>query len=260
MPGERILKAATGNTPYPFLANVDGYFLRKRPVDAFAAGEQARVPLLVGWNSAEGDYPSITRYYSVLGDKQPTPENYGAALKRLFGDRVDEALSLYEASTPDEIRQAATDLASDRFIGYGVWKWSDLHGRTGGKPVYRYFYTHPRPSVRSTGAANGEAKGPPPAEAGAVHSAEIEYALGNLATNKVFAWTREDYRLSETMQGYFANFVKSGDPNGPGLPAWPAVNQGREVRVMRLNVQSRAEPDQHRDRYLFLDRIYGGRR
>jgi para-nitrobenzyl esterase len=87
-----------------------------------------------------------------------------------------------------------------------------------------------------------------------VHSAEIEYALGNLSTNKVYAWTPEDYKVSNLMQEYFANFVKKGDPNGPGLPAWPAVKSGAPVLVMRLDVESHAEPEKHRDRYLFLDR------
>ena len=44
--------------------------------------------------------------------------------------------------------------------------------------------------------------------------------------NKVYAWTPDDYKVSEVMQGYFANFVKTGDPNGPGLPTWPAANRG----------------------------------
>ena len=47
---------------------------------------------------------------------------------------------------------------------------------------------------------------------------EIEYALGNLDSNKVYAWTGDDRKVSATMQEYFANFIKTGDPNGPGLP------------------------------------------
>jgi para-nitrobenzyl esterase len=104
------------------------------------------------------------------------------------------------------------------------------------------------------GVTKGPAKAPafPPAR-GAVHSAEIEYALGNLSTNKVYAWTPEDYKVSNLTQEYFANFVKKGDPNGPGLPPWPAVKSGSPVLVMRLDVESRAEPEKHRDRYQFLD-------
>src|SRR5206468_4434985 len=47
----------------------------------------------------------------------------------------------------EEARQVATDLASDRFIAYSTWKWIDLSGKTGGKPVYRYYYARPRPPM-----------------------------------------------------------------------------------------------------------------
>jgi para-nitrobenzyl esterase len=94
-----------------------------------------------------------------------------------------------------------------------------------------------------------KAKDTPPAR-GASHSAEIEYALGNLASNDVYAWTTDDHKVSTVMQGYFANFIKKGNPNGAGLPEWPSLSTGQ---VMRLDVQSRAEADNKRARYLFLD-------
>ena len=68
--------------------------------------------------------------------------------------------------------------------------------------------------------------------------------------------TPDDYKVSETMQGFFANFVKSGNPNGPGLPDWPAAAPGQTVQIMHLDVNPRAEPDRHRDRYRFLDQFY----
>ncbi|MFN2131957.1 MAG: carboxylesterase family protein, partial [Anaerolineae bacterium] len=156
----------------------------------------------------------------------------------------------------------------DRFIAYSTWKWCDLHGETGGVPVYRYLYAHPRPPMNpemgnvAPGLAGGVVDASdegavvlPPAR-GAVHSAEIEYAMGNLATNKVYAWTADDYRVSEIVQSYFANFIKGGDPNGPGLPAWPAANRDRSIPVMYLDVDPHVEPDRHRARYLFLDQFY----
>jgi para-nitrobenzyl esterase len=92
----------------------------------------------------------------------------------------------------------------------------------------------------------------PPAT-GAVHSAEIEYALGNLATNKVYAWTPADYELSKTMQAYFVNFIKTGNPNGPGLPAWPAANRPPTGQILRLDLTTQAVPEPYRARYEFLD-------
>jgi para-nitrobenzyl esterase len=61
--------------------------------------------------------------------------------------------------------------------------------------------------------------------------------------------------VSETVQGYFANFIKTGNPNGAGLPKWPAANAGGAVQVMHLDVNSRAEPETGRERYLFLDQV-----
>ena len=250
MPAAQIQEAFAKLPFGRFASTVDGYFLPKLPAEILAAGEQARVPLLAGWNTEE----SPAR--AVLGPNEPTLENYAKALRTLYADRADEALKLYPATSSDEVLQAATDLASDRFIAYSTWKWADLHARTGGKPVYRYLYARPRPQmVPPPAAASPGSAARPAAARGAVHSAEIEYAMGNLASNKVYAWTPEDHKVSEVLFGYFANFVKTGNPNGAGLPPWPAVNGGNP-QYMRIDVESRAEADGTRDRYLFLDSIY----
>lgn len=222
-----------------FSTVIDGYFLPEAPDEIYSSGDQMKVPLLAGWNSAELPYGVI------LGSKEATVENYDAAVRNLYGDKADEVLAAYKATTPEEVKRAATDLATDRFIAYSTWKWIDRAAATGGKPVYRYLYAHPRPPA--VGATGNQ---PPPVGAG--HSWEIEYALGNLHTNTVYAWTADDDKVSAIMEAYFANFIKTGDPNGKGLPTWtPMKTMGSEIMV--IDVHPHAEKEPHPERYRWMD-------
>ncbi len=249
-----LLQAASRPGVPRFSSTIDGYFYPKPPTEIYANGEQAHVPLLVGWNSEEMNYRFLMR------GEEPTPRNFAKVVRDLYGQNAPEILKLYPAATVEQTIQSATDLASDRFIAFSTWRWFDLQRRTGEAPVYRYFYAHPRPAMKESPgmARGGQPRGnPPPAPTGAVHSAEIEYALGNLATNPVYAWTDDDYKVSETMEGYFANFIKTGDPNGADLPEWPAAGSSPDETpmIMRIDVDSKAEPAPHRARYLFLEKL-----
>jgi para-nitrobenzyl esterase len=230
IPAEKLLDL-TKTMPFRFSLSVDGYFLPHPAVEIYTAGEQAHVPLLAGWNAEESGAGG------VLGQRSATPDNFAQAIHALYPAHADEALRVYHATDDASAKQVAIDLASDRFIGYGTWKWIDLQAKTGGKPVYRYRYAHPRPG-----------------QEGAYHSSEIEYALGNLDGNKVYSWTDDDRKVSTTLQEYFANFIKHGDPNGPGLPEWPAFIP-ESGKIMLLDVNSHVIPDETRERYLFLDSL-----
>jgi para-nitrobenzyl esterase len=194
----------------------------------------------------------------VLGEGEPTPETLASAIKRFYGDKADEILKAYSANTTDEVYEAAAHLASARFVGFGTWKWSELQMKTSGKPVYRYLYARPRPAYLGmpgdpapSGGRDGarEQAGP----RGAAHSAEIQYAMGNLDLDKRYTWEPADYEVSKTMQAYFVNFIKTGNPNGAGLPEWPAYRTDNDYQHMRIDVRSHAEPEAHRDRYIALE-------
>ncbi len=244
MPAEQILEGTAKPGNARFSVDVDGYFFPKPPLQTYIEGSQAHVPLLVGWNSEESGYGAIT------GNQNSTKENYIKAVQKMYGENAEAILKVYNAPDDDAVRTVATGLASDRFIGFSTWKWSDIQSTTGGKPVYRYMYTHPRPAMRSD---SGDIAGS--AAHGASHSSEIEYALGNLPTNRVYAWQPGDYKVSEILQSYFINFIKTGNPNGPGVPTWPAVNSGGPARVMYIDTNTKAETEKTRERYLLLDKI-----
>jgi para-nitrobenzyl esterase len=259
LPADKLLEATANPETPRFSPTIDGYFFPQPPREIIAAGQQAQIPLLIGWNSEEMNARAI------LGQEEPTPENYKNAVQKLYGEKAEEVLKLYPGNNKEEILQAATDLAGDRFIGYSTWIWGELHGQTSDQPVYRYLYNRPRPEMRpemgdataglAGGIVRGEGANKQPRPLGAVHSAEIEYAMGNLPTNRVYDWEPEDYKVSEIMQGFFVNFIKSGDPNGLGVPAWPAANKGDEVQVMHIDVVSGVKPEQQRERYEFLDKM-----
>jgi para-nitrobenzyl esterase len=82
--------------------------------------------------------------------------------------------------------------------------------------------------------------------------------MGNLHLIEEYAWTPEDYKVSEVMQNYFANFILTGDPNGDELPLWePAAADDPNPPVMVLDTESKLIRAEHDNRYLFLDRNYG---
>lgn len=223
---------------------IDHYFLNKTLPEVFQAGEQAQVPLLVGWNSAE--LPGVV----FMNGMPYSAENYQQRVKAEYPDHAPQIIKLYP-DTPQEIENSATALASDRFIGYSTWKWFDLHRKNSHQPVYRYLYNQPRPPMTGATPANQ------PMVKGAGHSWEIEYCMNNLALNTAYAWTPDDLKVSETMSQYFAHFVKTGNPNGEKLPEWPAAKKEEaQPPVMIIEANTRFEKATQDIRYQLLDSLY----
>ncbi|KOS05056.1 carboxylesterase [Flavobacterium akiainvivens] len=265
IPAEQLLDEASKWGAFNTKAVVDGYFLPKLPSEIFAAGEQAKVPLLAGWTSAEIPYGAF------MQGQFPNPENYVARVKAQYGEQAGEVLKLYPGTTQEEVIKSATALASDNFIVYSTWKWLELHRKTSNTPVYAYIFSRPRPPMvaemgnAKSGLAGGVIKddGTKPENAlpdnmtGAAHASDIEYLLGNLKSNTVFDWTADDYKASETGEDYFANFIKTGNPNGKGLVQWPESKpKDAEMTIMKLDKTVKSYKEPHRNRYLFLDKKF----
>ncbi len=218
-----------------FGPSIDGYFLPESVEAIYAAGRQAHVPLLAGWNADEGRG-------QILSAKPPvTSASFKAQAEKEFGARSSKFLALYPATSDEEARNAAADYAGDRFIAFSTWRWIEAQAKTGDAPVYRYFFT-----LGSPGDNNHEAA------MGAFHSDEIEYVFGVLDSRSGAKWRPEDRRLSEEMIEYWTNFARTGNPNGPGLPDWPKYSPP-DWRTMKLGATSQADPDTYRARYQFLE-------
>lgn len=244
---------------------VDDYLLPATVDEIFAAGQQAQVPLLLGWNSMEA-HPSQS-----LGAQKPTIKNFQKALEPRFGKRTREVLRAFGIQKDaDVLGWGAIELSGALFTAFPTWKWAELH-KASGQPVYRYKYNHPRPAMAIEGKVAGLAGGvkdaddkdavaapssPSNAVVGAVHSADIEYAMGTLATNKVFAWTDDDYRVQQTFTSIYINFIKTGNPNGEGVPTWTPINGQEVAPVMQIDVESAEKSDPSLEAaYRLLDTI-----
>ena len=237
-----LLKAATAKTTPPpprFGPDVDGYFLPDSIPSIYAAGKQAHIPVIAGWNADE------VRGAVLSGPTKPTTQNFSADAQKQFGENSAEFLKLYPAQTDAEALQSAGDFASDRFISYSTWRWLEAQVKTGDASVYRYFFALGSPGDKYHSAA-----------AGAFHSDDIEYVFGTLESRPGAVWRPEDRRLSEQMQTYWTNFARTGDPNGTDLPKWP-VYDSPQWQVMYLDAHPAAKPDPYRARYLFLDKVWG---
>lgn len=268
VPAKVLMKQANvRNVP---VYNIDNHFLTEQPLVTYAAGRQMRVPLLVGGNSLEMS-PAAYFGYITMSGREITMEDIAKTASGMFGDNTYEMLSLYGITAPDDIyKQPGIDLCGDLFLAYSTWRWGNIHNATSGQPVYRYLYSRERPKMMIEGKVAGLAGGVKdktetevvvenkiPEIHGAVHSADIEYAMGNLPTNRVYDWQPEDYMVSDIFMGYYANFVKTGNPNGIGLPQWLPLDNSDSPGFMVIDVKTRMEKDAGAERrYRRMNEIF----
>ncbi len=190
-----LLKSAEG---FAFRPVADGWFLPVDVATALGTGKHNDVPLLAGFNADEGTALS------------PWPANGSAAWfekqsRNRYGKFADEFLKMYPAANDAQAKQSYYSSFTASGMGWSMRTWARLASDNGKAPVYSYYFT------RVPGTPAGE-------KYGSYHAAEIAYVFANLPENS----NEQDRALSKAMSAYWVNFAATGNPNGKGLPKWPA--------------------------------------
>ncbi len=155
------------------------------------------------------------------GKQNDTPFMSGmnADETRYNGSREEEFKALYPSSTKDE-SAAAEKVAGQEQARLNTWLWLEYRSKTAKTPGYEYFFNRAIPW-------------PERPQFGAFHTAEVPYVFNNMKMVKNHVMEKTDTLVADRMSSYWANFVKTGDPNGPGLPRWEPFKPGKH-EVMQL--------------------------
>jgi len=215
---------------------IEPYVLPLSPSEAFAAAAQTDVPLLVGSNADEARaLTDITHVKAATFD---------ADVEHSFGQLPPAIIAAYPHRTDTEAPQARLDLERDLRFGWDMWTWARLQAATGHEHVYYYLFTQQPPFPAGTVYQGW----------GASHFAELWYVFDHL-DQAPWGWTRGDRQVAAVMSSYWVNFARSGNPNGPGLPSWPAYSNSTG-NVQHLGDPITTDGVANIDRLQILDSVY----
>ncbi len=216
---------------------IDGWVIPDDQYKLYVAGKYNDTPILAGYNSDEGA--------SFRPPK--TPEEYVTAVKTRYGQFADDLIKAYPVGT-NTVPKTARDLTRDAAFGWHTWTWARLQSQSGkSKVFYYYFDQHPDYPEDS-----------PKAGYGTPHGADVAYVFEHLDPKNPQT-TKTDLEISKAMAAYWVNFAKRGDPNGEGLPEWPAFSDSNP-QVMHFNKNPHPGPVPSAEALTSLDAYFTWRR
>jgi para-nitrobenzyl esterase len=230
-----VVEKAQRNPGAPrFWPALDGYVLPDDQVKLYKARKFNDTPILVGDVSDEA---------AAFGRRTLTPDAFEAEVRKDYGKHADAILAAY--AHPDEAKatRSATQLRSDTSFDWGQYTWARMETSYGRNKAFVYRFDKPS-------AANPNGSG---------HGQEVGYVFGNLGIGGRAQPTDADRALSDQMQTYWTNFAKTGDPNGSGLPQWPAFTP-QKPDMMRFGVDPGPAQVANLERLKVLDAYYDWRR
>lgn len=245
---DQLMKAVEQMSDFfAFQPGVDGAFLAEPVYTTYSKRQETKVPILIGSNTDEGAF--------LLPPQRSSVKDLEGRMTQTYGANSHLVRSAYPTDTPADLLRSELNLYADDGFNYPMWKWAELHGQTG-QPVYYYVFGRVLPPTP------GQAyKGIPREQIGAFHGDEVPYVFGNLdlvtgaldMAPRKGRWEATDYSLSKTMLRYWANFVKTGNPNGSELPDWPKYEDDKGSSLMHFNNAAEARRDERIPRLKLLD-------
>lgn len=228
------LQQATGAALGRFWPPLDGYVLPGDEYELYSAGHFNATPVLIGTNSDEG---------ALFVHGAVTPAQFESQVHAAYGVKADEILQAYPHASQAQALQSTRNLMRDTAFAWSTWSWARLQSRhgKGTNQVYVYYFDH-----RNAAMPNGS-----------THGSEMTYVFRNSGPGG--APNSDDASLSEHMSDYWTNFAKTGNPNAPGLPLWPAFEEPQQL-VMHIDATVRAEPVLNLTQLRALDDYYAWRR
>ena len=220
IPAEQLVQTRYANDSM----TVDGYALVEQPYLSYEKGLNHEEALLNGFNGHEAD---VFRMFQSV-----KPEDYTVSVARLLGDEAERYIAICPGGDRKEATENFNRLLSVCWFAYSHYDWSRRLTEQG-RPVYEYCFT------KGNGAI------------GDWHSGEMIYAYGNVFRSPG-NYDAEDRALSDDMLRCWANFARSGDPNGEGLPRWPTRAEA-PGQVMNFDVPTQMIADPYAPVYPIVD-------
>jgi len=217
---------------------VDGYVICDDQYRLYERGEYNDVPVIVMTNSDEG---------ALFAPSNMTAENFRKSAAGIFGDMAEEALKIYPANTDDEAWNAFGNTFRDVGFAWPSYAWVNLQSKTGKSPAYSAYLDQPSKMSYARD----------PRRHGVAHADDILYLNGHFLTHP------DKYpvesAVSEIIQQYWINFAKTGNPNGKGLPYWPAFDESKPTTMQFRNGASLIMRP-NREQIDFVDRYFKAKR
>ncbi len=211
---------------------VDGWYLPADTAAIFASGKQNDVAIMTGLTADEG---SASPTYGKV-----KAEDFAKQVPQRFGDQADAFLKLYPSTDQSQSSLAQKQSARDQGL-VSMYLWAEGRARTSKAKAYTYYFTRGIPW-------------PEHPEFAAFHTGDVPYFFANLKhLNR--PWEAVDRKLSDAASNYWVNFAKTGNPNGKGLPNWPAFDAAQQV-TMELGEKIGARPVAEKEKMTFFAQYF----